>query len=216
MKNGKLNFPIYLLTSEKYEGILNYPVIKINFFSPSISFDNIDYLIFTSKNGVRAVNNITDKWKNIPSLAIGKATAKEIEKLGGTVEFVSKSSYGEDFAKEINKRYQNKTFLFLRAKKIVSDIKKYFKKNSLLEIIVYETLCYKPKEKLIKPAIVIFTSPSTVRCFSKIQDFENILPIAIGKKTKEALKEFTTNSILMPKNPSIKECIKLAKNIKLV
>jgi len=214
MKNLKL--PIYLLNNDNYEGVINYPVIKINLLTPSISFENIDYLIFTSKNGVRTVNNITDKWQNIPSFAIGKATAKEIEKLGGSVEFVSKSSYGEDFAKEINKRYQNKTFLFLRAKEIVSDIKKYFKKNSLLEVIVYETLCNNPKEELIKPAIIIFTSPSTVKCFSKIQDFENILPIAIGKKTKEALKEFTTNSILMPKNPSIKECIKLAKNIKLV
>jgi len=82
MKNGKLNFPIYLLTSEKYDEILNYPVIKINFFSPSNSFENIDYLIFTSKNGVRAINNITNKWKKIPSFAIGKATAREIEKLG--------------------------------------------------------------------------------------------------------------------------------------
>jgi len=216
MKNGKLNFPIYLLTSEKYEGILNYPVIKINFFSPSISFENIDYLIFTSKNGVKAADNTTDKWKNIPSFAIGKATAKEIEKLGGNIEFIAKSSYGEEFAKEINEKYQDKTFLFLRAKEIVSDIKKYFKKNYLLETIVYETVCNKPKEKLTKPAIVIFTSPSTVKCFSKINDFENILPIAIGKKTKTTLTEFTKNSILMPKNPSIKECIKLAKNIKLV
>jgi len=207
---------IYLLTNDKYEGVLNYPVIKINFFSPSISFENIDYLIFTSKNGVRAINNITDKWKKIPSFAIGKATAREIEKLGGIVEFIANSSYGEDFAKEINQNYKNKTFLFLRPKEIVSDIKKYFKENNLKEVIVYETLCNNPKVRLIKPAIVIFTSPSTVKCFSKINDFENILPIAIGKKTKEALKEFTKNSILISKTPSIKECIKLAKNIKLV
>jgi len=207
---------IYLLTNEKYEGVLNYPVIKINFFSPSISFENIDYLIFTSKNGVRAINNITDKWKKIPSFAIGKATAKEIEKLGGIVKFIAKSSYGEDFAKEINQNYKDKTFLFLRPKEIVSNIKKYFKENNLKEVIIYETICNNPKERLIKPAIVIFTSPSTVKCFSKVNDFENILPIAIGKKTKEILKEFTKNSILMPKNPSIKECIKLAKNIELV
>jgi len=207
---------IYLLTNEKYDGVLNYPVIKINFFSPSISFENIDYLIFTSKNGVRAVDNITNEWKKIPSFAIGKATAKEVEKVGGIIEFIANSSYGEDFAKEINKKYRNKTFLFLRAKEIVSDVKKYFKENKLEEIIVYETNCNKPKEKLIKPAIVIFTSPSTVKCFSKINDFENILPIAIGKKTKNVLLEYTRNSILMPKNPSIKECIKLAKNIKLV
>ena len=218
MKNGKLNFPIYILTNEKYENILNFPVIKINFFSPSISFDNIDYLIFTSKNGVRAINNITDKWKEIPSFAIGKATAKEIKKSGGIIEFIASKAYGDEFAKEINQKYHNKTFLFLRAKEIVSNIRSFFENSSniLIEKTVYETVCNKPDTYIKKPAIIIFTSPSTVKCFSKIQDFENILPVAIGKKTKETLKEFTKNSILTPQNPSIKECIKLAKNIKLV
>jgi len=214
MKNGKLNFPIYLLTSEKYDGILNYPVIKINFFSPSISFKNIDYLIFTSKNGVRAVNNITDEWKKIPSFAIGKATAKEIEKLGGIVKFTAKLSYGEDFAKEINDKFKYKTFLFLRAKEIVSNINKYFKQNTLKELIIYETICNKPNFNIKKPAIIIFTSPSTVKCFAKINDFENVLPIAIGEKTKKFLLQFTKKNIFMPERPSIQKCVNLAKNLK--
>jgi uroporphyrinogen-III synthase len=215
MKNLKL--PIYLLNNDKYEGVINYPVIKINFLSPFASFEKIDYLIFTSKNGVRAINKITDEWKKIPSFAIGKATANEIKKLGGIVEFVGSKSYGDEFAKEINQKYHNKNFLFLRAKEIVSDIKGIFRNsdNNLKEIVIYETLCNKPDNYIKKPAIVIFTSPSTVKCFSKINDFENILPIAIGNKTKEILLEYTKNSILMPKTPSIKECIKLAKNIKL-
>ena len=208
--------PIYVLTNEKYEDALNYPVIKINFLSPSISFEGIDYLIFTSKNGVRAVDKINKKWKKIPSFAIGKATAKEIKKLGGKIEFISKSAYGDEFAKEIIQKYQNKTFLFLRAKKIISPISEIFKNSSniLKEIIVYETTCNEPNEKLIKPSIVIFSSPSTVECFSKINDFENIIPIAIGKKTKNILSNYI-NNILIPKTPSIKECINLAKNVKL-
>jgi uroporphyrinogen-III synthase len=217
LKVKNLRLPIYLLNNDKYEGVINYPVIKINFLSPFISFDGIDYLIFTSKNGVRAINKLTDKWKNFPSLAIGKATAKEIEKLGGIVEFVSSNAYGDEFAKEINKKYKNKKFLFLRAKEIISNIKEIFDKsdNSLREIIVYETVCAKLDKFIKKPAIVIFTSPSTVKCFSKINDSENILPIAIGNKTKNALLEFTKNSILTPKNPYIKECVLLAKNVKL-
>ena len=211
MKSEKL---IYILTDEKYQGVLNYPVIKINFLSPSLSFNGIDYLIFTSKNGVRAVSRLTDKWKKIPSLAIGKATAKEIEKSGGKIEYIAKSAYGDEFAKEITKKYQNKTFLFLRAKKIVSPIGEIFKNstNTLIEKIVYETLCNRPKEVLIKPSIVIFSSPSTVECFSKINSFENITAIAIGKKTENVLNKYTQN-IYMPKKPSINECIKLAKNM---
>ena len=214
MKSEKL--PIYILTEEKYEGVLNYPVIKINFLSPFISFKEIDFLLFTSKNGVRAVNKITNEWKNIPAFAIGKATANEIEKLGGKVEFIAKSAYGDEFANEIVQKYKNKTFLFLRAKKIISPINEIFKNssNKLIEKIVYETKCNNPIKKMIKPAIVIFSSPSTIKCFSKIESFDKIIPIAIGKKTKKALLKYTTN-ILMPKTPSILECINLAKNVKL-
>ena len=213
MKSGKL--PIYILTNEKYEGVLNYPVIKINFLSPFISFENIDYLIFTSKNGVRAINKITAKWKNIPSFAIGNATAKEIEKLGGKVEFISKSAYGDEFANEIIKNFQNKIFLFLRAKKIISPINEIFKNssNKLIEKIIYETICNKAEKKIKKPSIVIFSSPSTVECFRKMENFENIKIIAIGKKTKKALEKFNVKNILTPKSPSIKNCLEIAKNI---
>jgi len=213
MENGEL--PIYILTDELQEGVLNYPVIKINFLSPSFSFENIDYLIFTSKNGVRGVDRLTNEWREIPSFAIGKATAKEIEKLGGKIEYIAKSSYGDEFAKEIIKNYKNKNFLFFRAKKIISPINEIFQNssNSLKEVIIYKTSCNKPEKKLIKPSIVIFSSPSTVKCFNKIKTFENIIPIAIGKKTKKVLEKYI-NNIFMPSTPSIKECIKLAKSLK--
>ncbi|WP_456479989.1 uroporphyrinogen-III synthase [Nautilia sp.] len=212
MENGDL--PIYLLTDQKIDGVENYPVIKINFLSPSFSFENIDYLIFTSKNGVRAVNNLTDEWKKYPSLAIGKATAEEIEKLGGGVEYIAKSAYGDEFAKEINKIYKNKTFLFFRAKKIVSDIQKEFINNTLKEVIVYETVCNTPAEKLKKPSVVIFTSPSTVICFSKINGFNNIKAVAIGNKTKNCLSEYI-DEIYIPSTPSVTECVNLAKTLKI-
>ncbi len=212
VKSEKL--PIYVLTDEKYEGVLNYPVIKINFLSPSFSFDGIDYLLFTSKNGVRAIDKLTNEWKKLPSFAIGKATAKEIEKRGGNVEYIAKSAYGDEFAKEINEKYKNKMFLFFRAKKILSDIKELFVNNKLKEVIIYETVCNKPQDRLKKPAIVIFSSPSTVKCFSQIETFENIIPIAIGKKTKKELESFTDKKIFIPQIPSIKECINLANSIK--
>jgi len=210
----KSELPIYLLTDQKIDVVENYPVIKINFLSPSFSFENTDYLIFTSKNGVRAVNNLTDEWKNFPSLAIGKATANEIEKLGGKVEYIAKSAYGEEFAKEINQIYKNKTFLFFRAKKLVSNIQKEFINNTLKEVIVYETVCNTPDEQFKKPSIVIFTSPSTVNCFSKIHSFEYITPIAIGHKTKRELSKYI-KKIYMPDTPSVKECVMLAKSLKI-
>ena len=205
---------IYILTNEKYEGAENYPVIKINFLSSFIDFKNIDYLIFTSKNGVRAIDKITSKWKKFPSFAIGKATAKEIEKLGGKVEFIAKNAYGDEFAKEIVENYKHKTFLFLRAEKIISPVGEIFKDstNNLKEAIVYQTVCNSPKKSLKKPSVVIFTSPSTVECFAKINDFKNIKSIAIGKKTKKALLKYT-DEILTPSYPGIKNCINLAESL---
>jgi uroporphyrinogen-III synthase len=67
---------------------------------------------------------------------------------------------------------------------------------------------------LEKPAIVIFSSPSTVKCFSRVEDFKEIVPIAIGKKTKKALLGyFKEEEILMPSKPSIKKCIELARSL---
>jgi len=208
--------PIYILTEEKFDGALNYPVIKINFLSPSLSFKDTDYLIFTSKNGVRAVDAVNKEWKKIPALAIGKATAGEIKKRGGILEYTAKSSYGEEFAKEIVKKYSGKTFQFLRAKKIVSDIKSIFEKsqNRLIETVVYETVCNTPGGYIKKPAFVIFSSPSTVECFLKVENTENIIPVAIGKKTRDALIANKITSYLMPNKPSINECIKLAQTVK--
>ena len=214
MENGEFNIPIYLLTNEKLKGVLNYPVIKINFLSPSFSFENIDYLLFTSKNGVRAIDKLTNEWKKYPSFAIGKATGKEIETRGGNVEYIARNAYGEEFAKEINEKYKNKTFLFFRAKKLVSNIKKYFINNNLKEIIIYETICNIPQNEIKKPAIVIFSSPSTVRCFTKINSLDNITAIAIGYKTKNELSKYIEN-IYMPETPSIQECIQLAKSLKI-
>lgn len=202
---------IYLLTNQKKEGVLNYPVIKIEFLNPSFSFKNVDFLLFTSKNGVKGVDKLTNEWKKYPSFVIGEATANEVRKRGGKVEFIATSSYGDEFAKEINKKYKNKTFLFFRAKKLVSNIQKEFINNTLKEVIIYETKCNTPNTKLIKPSIVIFTSPSTVKCFAKVESFDNIISIAIGKKTKNELLNYTSN-VYMPLIPSINECINIAKS----
>lgn len=203
---------IYLLTDEKYDGVLNYPVIKINFLPISPDFRGIDFLLFTSKNGVRAVERVNDEWKKIPSLVIGDGTKEEVLKRGGKIEYVAKNSYGDEFAKEIDKKYKGKNILFFRAKNIISNIA--FKNNILKEVIAYETKCNKPKNNLKKPSIIIFSSPSTVKCFSKIEDFKGIIPVAIGKKTKKTLLNyFKEEEIFMPSKPSIKKCIELAKSL---
>jgi len=201
---------IYLLNNQKFEGVENLAVIEIEYKNIDIDFD-VDYLLFTSKNGVIAVNKITDKWKNIPAICIGKPTAKKVEELGGKVEYIAKSSYGDDLAKEIVQHFKPSKILFLRAKKVLSNIVEVLKENKfdVIEKIVYETKC-KKIDFIPKEGVFIFTSPSTVKCFlSQIKWNKNYKAVAIGTRTASAFPE----KIEVSNIQTIENCIKIAKNM---
>jgi len=203
---------IYLLNNQKYDGVENLPVIKINYLTPEINFNNIDYLLFTSKNGVIALDKINDKWKNIPAITIGKATTKMVKKLGGKVKYTAKNSYGDELAKEIISNFKPSNILFAKAKIVLSDIVKILKDNNfnVIEKIVYETTCNKVNKKLEKNSVFIFTSPSTIKCFfSKYKWDATFKAVAIGKKTAS----FFPEKIVISDIQTIDNCIKIAKNM---
>lgn len=203
---------IYLLNNQKYEGVENIPIIKINYLNPEIELKNIDYLLFTSKNGVIGVNKICEKWKDIPAICIGKGTAKMVQKLGGKVDYIAKNSYGDELAKEIIKTYPPSNILFLKAKVVLSDIVNILKNNNfnIIEKVVYETNCNKIDFQPKKGDIFIFTSPSTVKCFlNSFKWDKNYKAVAIGTRTASYFKgEIVTSEI-----QTIENCIKIAKNL---
>ncbi|WP_200763611.1 uroporphyrinogen-III synthase [Nitrosophilus alvini] len=180
---------VYVLSNTEITGAVKLPVIKIDFLKISVDLQKYDYLIFTSKNGVYAIDKICNEWKNIPSLAIGNATARKIEELGGRVEFVAKRFYGDDFAKEIAEKFdKNRKFLYLRAKEVVSNLTAVLREHGFYveEAVVYETRCSdcKSLKKPEKNSYIIFSSPSTIRCFFKCFKWDkSYKAVAIGKKT---------------------------------
>ncbi len=182
--------PIYILSDSSVRGAISLPLIKVHYLHVSISFEAYDYLVFTSKRGVRAADNIDESWRNVPSLAIGKATAKEIEKRGGKLLFTARSSYGDDFAKEIAQKCDKEAkILYLRPKKVVSSLVDILKKegfSNVKEEVVYETLC-NDEPSLPPPvqgAVLLFSSPSTIKCFfHRFAWDESYKAVAIGKKT---------------------------------
>ena len=187
-------------------------MIKINFLNFEIDYLNFDYILFTSKNSVKAVDNYSDEWKKLPAICIGKATAKEVTKRGGSVDFISPKFYGDELAKEIVKKYKKSKLLFPRAKKVLSSIVEILKTNGfeVEEVIVYETTCQKKDIKLDEKAIVIFTSPSTIKCFLKSYSYNDIYKaIAIGEKTAS----FYEGNIIISDEQTIKRCIKIAKSM---
>lgn len=204
---------IYLLSNQKYDGVQNLEVFKINFIPSLIDYKKYDALIITSKNAILAIDEFSSKWKDIPCYAIALKTAKVIEKLGGKVEFIGLSGHGNEFANELIPHLKNKRVLYLRAKRVVSNLVEILKNENIYikEEIVYETICNENINKnLEKNSTFIFTSPSTIECF-----FKNF----IWDKSYNAIVIGNTTALYLPKNikykvssqTSIEECIKLAR-----
>ena len=208
---------IFILSDKKFKGALNLPVIEFRFFDKKIDLKKYDALIFTSKNGVEAIDKIDKSWKEIPSFSIGKGTQKELLTKGGNNVFTASSSYGDDFAKEITPLLQGKKALFLRAKEVTSSLNTILKNNGVLldEEIVYETVCADCKKLTPPPknSAIIFSSPSTIKCFFKCFNWdESYTAVTIGKKTASFMPKKI--KYFLSEEQTIDSCIKFAGKLR--
>ena len=216
IQSSKMKRDIYLLSPRTKEGTRSLPIISFLQTSKCINFTNIDTLMFTSKQAVVTANNIDEKWKEIPCIAIGPATKKQIEILGGEVIYHPESYYAKTLNKDIVEFFKNKNILYLRPKEVSFDSKTYLQKEGikLNEEIIYETSCidYSLDNKPKKNAIIIFTSPSTIHCFLKnfIWD-ESYTAVVIGKASRLHLP--LNVKFFIADEPLIESCIKKAKEI---
>lgn len=204
---------IYLLSPLKKEGTYSLPMISFDIVAKEIDFSLCDTLMFTSKQAVVSANKIDKNWKNYPCVAIGGATKKKIEELGGEVIYYPKEFYGEVLAKDIKNIFSDKKLLYLRPKEVSFDSKEYLEKEGIVlqEHIIYETSCveYSSDNKPLKGAIIIFTSPSTIRCFFKNFEWDkSYLAILIGHATKEHLPQGCEYEVADA--PLIDSCVKKA------
>ncbi|MBF7065256.1 uroporphyrinogen-III synthase [Aliarcobacter butzleri] len=205
---------IYLLNEQKHEDVENLEVFQIEYIKSDVDLKKYDALVFTSKNGVKAINSFNQDWKNIPSYAIAQKTANTIMKLGGIVEFIGNSGHGNDFAYELKNVLKDKKVLYVKALKTVSNLPNILKENGIFldEIIAYKTSCKKSNIILEENSIFIFTSPSSVECFFKQYSWKNSYKaIVIGKTTAEFLPSNINYEI--SSQTSVEECIKLAKQL---
>jgi len=207
---------VYLLSPTPKEGTISLPMIDFAVTAESIDFSQSDTLIFTSKQAVMTADKIDPSWKNYPCIAIGPATKKQIEALGGEIIYYPRSFYGETLSQDIAEFFRDKKLLYLRPKEISFDSKSFLKKEgiTLQEQIIYETACikYTLKEKPSKNAIIIFTSPSTIHCFLKNFSWnESYTAVVIGKATKVHLPK--NAEYVVADEPLINACINKAKEI---
>jgi len=207
---------IYLLSPTPKEGTIALPMIDFTVTARSIDFSHSDTLIFTSKQAVVTADKIDTSWKNYPCVAIGPATKRQIEDLGGKVIYHPKSFYGETLSHDIAQFFRDKKLLYLRPKEVSFDSKGFLGKEGIIlqEQIIYETSCiqYSSEEKPSKDAIIILTSPSTIHCFLKNFEWdESYTAVVIGKATKVHLP--ANAEYVVADEPLISACIEKAKEI---
>ena len=205
--------PVYLLSPLSKEGTLSLPMISFAQVAESIDFGSCDTLMFTSKQAVVTADRIDPKWREIPSIAIGPATKKQIESLGGKVIFHPENFYGHKLAEDIARFFGERHILYLRPREVSFDSREYLASRGiqLREQILYETNCveYPDSERPPEYAIIIFTSPSTIRCFLKnFKWLESYTAVVIGESTREHLPANCKYAV--SDRPLISACIEKA------
>lgn len=180
-----------------------------------LNLQKYDTLLFTSKQAVAFTNEISSDWKEKKILAVGAQTAKVCRELGARDIYFPNDYYGSVLAKDIVQNFTDAKILYLRPRVVSFDSVAFLKTQGIdiAESILYETECieYK-KENLEDNAIIIFTSPSTIRCFFKsFQWRENYRAVVIGKTTLEKLPK-GINVTVSPK-ATIAACIETAQNL---
>jgi uroporphyrinogen-III synthase len=208
---------IYILSDKKVVGAINLPVFDIEFLPQDIDLSKYDAIIFTSKNGIFAIDSFNKNWKDIPSYAIAPLTAEVIKNYGGNLVYTSTQSYGDDFAQELIPILKDKKSIFLRASKVISKLDTILKDNNidLDDIAIYQTILKKHIDKNLQPpknSIIIFSSPSTIEGFFKHFNWDkSYKAVAIGKVTKQHLP-LNIDCLVSPK-PSLESCVKFSKNL---
>lgn len=208
--------PIYLLSPEPKSSTLALPMIQFKTLAEEIDFSLADTLMFTSKQAVKTAESVNPSWKKLPCLSIGSATTKQIENLGGSVMHQPESFYANTLSQDIIAKFKDKNILYLRPKEVSFDSKRFLKNAGLHleEKVIYETTCitYETKDAPLENAILIFTSPSTIRCFFKNFSWdETYTAVVIGKATHKHLPGHVPYKVA--KEPTIEACIEMAQSI---
>ena len=207
---------IYLLSPLAKKGTKPLPMIAFKTYEKDLKLEGYDALLFSSKQAVKSAYTLNPQAKTIPAFAIGSATAKSIESLGGTLLYQAKEFYGKNLSQEIIEKFSSHKILYLRPKEISFDSKAFLAKENITidEKIIYETTCrqYSPKDKPSKNAIIIFTSPSTIKCFFNNFDWDkSYTAIVIGKATLKHLPKDI--KVKVADVPLIDACVEKARGL---
>lgn len=191
--------PIYLISKTPYPGVIHIPILSIHFLTPQIDFSKYAGVILTSKQAILALKPYTVDWKRLKCICVSEATA-EYARESGAIDIETGDGYGKSIPDILSSQESGKKWIYLRPKIVASDWIEEGRKRGLMidEAVVYETLCNQEAVdyRIEEEGVLIFTSPSSIRCFS--QNYP-ILPtqkvVVIGKTTQNALPQGVASSL---------------------
>jgi uroporphyrinogen-III synthase len=206
------NTPAYLFSITSHPDTIHINSLKITFFKPEIDFQKYDYLIATSKQVSKALEAYEKKeYIEKEILCISKQSANSLKALGCKILNIG-GGYGDDLSGIIEQYPKEKKWLYLRAEEIASSFReKCLQKGyNIDEKVVYKSSCSNEIQNLSIPkdATLIFTSPSSVKCFLQTNSFtKNHKIIVIGKTTAKALDPKL--DYMVSSETTIKSCLDL-------
>ena len=200
---------IYLFskTPSTSEGVIHIKILQTHYFSPPSNIYDYDFLIITSKEAINALLEI-DK-SRVELICISKKSAEYALSVGFRVACYA-DGYATSMAQLLETKYKNRRLLYLRAKVVASDVLLTYD-----NYILYETFCQSEPYNLESEAVLIFTSPSAIRCFLELNSFnERQKIVCIGSTTQQAIPK--GRSSFLAELPSITSCIEKVKELLLL
>ena len=192
--------------------VFHYPMISISKIDNQIESNDYEYIIFTSKNGVRYfLKNLNSKINsNLKFICIGNKTAQSLIENKLTPYFIVKRNYSRFMCEEIKGLNIDKKakILLVQGNLAKKDLHECLSKYNYTEQkIVYRTDAIQIKQNEIikklddEPTYVVFTSPSTFDSFiDKYELKDNI--ISIGETTSKHIISKGYNPLITAKMQS--------------
>ena len=192
------------ILNEKGVKTFHFPMIKtkINNVNNEVILADYNYLIFTSKNGIKYFfNNKKIKlqnFENIQVICIGSKTKKALQEYNINPVFISKRSYSHVMFDDLKKSRLldskkvllvqgnlSKNYLFENLKKICYLTKFVSYKTELIEVVNKNLESLLNKEE----TYTVFTSPSGFLSFANLYDVNKTSIISIGETTSSYIIE---------------------------
>lgn len=208
---------IYLFATSKSEYAINVKSLDVRFLKPDIDFSKYDYLIITSKQTVKALEQYDKKdFIDTPALCVSVKTANLYSEFGGKILAIG-DGYGDNLIQNIEEYPKETKWLYLRAELIASDFVQKSRDDGYVidEKILYVSECSKEilDIRVADDSTLIFTSPSSIECFLKNNTINpKAKVVVIGKTTANYLPQGI--EYIVSQNTSIESCVELALNIK--